>query len=137
MPKTQSTEGGSTEREDSVSSVSLELMTKDLCKQKNSRHQNNALQALKNSSKKWGHNLMMGPSESSKIRIQGLLGLKSLPKTSPSPLGGQVLDEPRLGPIDPLKPQYNWVQRPLTTPTACSVPTVYYGPQTVGHQDIK
>ncbi|MBW0463048.1 hypothetical protein O181_002763 [Austropuccinia psidii MF-1] len=45
MPEPQSTDGGGTEGDNSVSSVSLELMTKDLFKQRNSRNQNNALQA--------------------------------------------------------------------------------------------
>ncbi|MBW0464460.1 hypothetical protein O181_004175 [Austropuccinia psidii MF-1] len=45
MPEPQTKEDGGAEAEDSVSSVSLELMTKDLCKKNNSRHQNNALQA--------------------------------------------------------------------------------------------
>ncbi|MBW0512763.1 hypothetical protein O181_052478 [Austropuccinia psidii MF-1] len=94
MPAPQSTEGDGAEGEDSMSSVSLELMTKDLCKQKNLRHQNNALKASKHSSRKWVIPQLWPPSKSSKVKVLVLLGLKHYPGPPLQLWGGQVIDGP-------------------------------------------
>ncbi|MBW0483950.1 hypothetical protein O181_023665 [Austropuccinia psidii MF-1] len=78
------------------------------------------------------------------MKIQGPLGFKSLPRTSPSNLRGvrflmflDPLNGPRpclgrLGPIDPLKPQHNWVQGASNSPHKQQ--HMVHGPQPADHR---
>ncbi|MBW0495165.1 hypothetical protein O181_034880 [Austropuccinia psidii MF-1] len=129
MPEPKSTDGGGAEGEDEVSSVGLELMTKILCKQKNSRNQNNALKFWKMYQGSGAITQLWPPSKSSKMNIQGPLGFKSPRRTSPSALGrsGSQWSQPmwwkfrsvahNVGPIEPLEPQHIGAQGTPIVPT--------------------
>ncbi|MBW0538124.1 hypothetical protein O181_077839 [Austropuccinia psidii MF-1] len=86
MPEPQRTDIGGTEREDSVSSVSLELMTKDYARR---RIQGVRLctSSVKNHQVCGAITQFMDPSSSSMWGSKALLGPNHQSRTSPSNMG--------------------------------------------------
>ncbi|MBW0569672.1 hypothetical protein O181_109387 [Austropuccinia psidii MF-1] len=87
MPEPQRTDSGGAEGGDSVSSVSLELITEEYASRRFKTSESINSISKKLTSRKWGHNSIMPPLKASKVRIHTPLRLNSSPRASPATLG--------------------------------------------------
>ncbi|MBW0569707.1 hypothetical protein O181_109422 [Austropuccinia psidii MF-1] len=109
MPEPERTDSGSREGEDSVSLVSLELITRDYGSR---RIQANILctSSLKKSSRSWGHNSFYGLLKVLNMGLQGPLGPQSTIQDLPFSSGEVTfLDGPGPPSMGPGHIGKNWI----------------------------
>ncbi|MBW0489678.1 hypothetical protein O181_029393 [Austropuccinia psidii MF-1] len=87
-PEPQRTDGGGTEGEDSVSSVSLELIAEEYASRRFNMSESVHFQQNKfMTSRKWGHNSIMAPLKASKVMIQDPFGAEFITQNLPYSFG--------------------------------------------------
>ncbi|MBW0530511.1 hypothetical protein O181_070226 [Austropuccinia psidii MF-1] len=83
-PEPQRKDGGGTEGEDSVSSVSLELITEEYASRRFNTSESVHFQKKETmTSRKWGHNSIMDPLKASKVKIQDPFGAEFITQKLP------------------------------------------------------
>ncbi|MBW0517521.1 hypothetical protein O181_057236 [Austropuccinia psidii MF-1] len=104
MPEPQTKEGGIAEGEDSVSSVSLELMTKKYASRRFNTSESVHFNSKTMYSRKWGHTSMMTPLKASKVKIQDPFGDEFITQDLPCNFGEARI----LMVLDPLNGSRPW-----------------------------
>ncbi|MBW0570298.1 hypothetical protein O181_110013 [Austropuccinia psidii MF-1] len=82
-PEPQRTDGGSAEGEDSVSSVSLELITEEYASRRFNMSESAHSKSKTNDLKEMGHNSIMPHLKASKVRIQEPFGAEFITQDLP------------------------------------------------------
>ncbi|MBW0594192.1 hypothetical protein O181_133907 [Austropuccinia psidii MF-1] len=123
MPEPQRADGSGAEGEDSVSSVSLELITEEYeCRRFNMSESVHS-KSKEIDLKEMGAITHLCPLKASKVRIHTPLGLNSSPRASPATLGrpgSRWSWTPSMGPGHFLAPWKPWVPRgPPIAPMDC------------------
>ncbi|MBW0581835.1 hypothetical protein O181_121550 [Austropuccinia psidii MF-1] len=86
-PEPQRTDSGSAEGEDSVSSVSLELITEEYASRRFNISESSHSNSKTNTLKEMGHNSIMPPLKASKVKIQDPIGAGFITQDLPCNFG--------------------------------------------------